>query len=316
MSEYLHGLPAAFSVFGLPEGISVALCVAAGFLAFPLLFVLYMMLDDWRIARSGLDSSADWRDELSHPDGRADAGVILCDYVDEQRLASIARQKGIEPEPNRRERGSTTSRGGEIGAQTKGISGKIKRDRASEEREYFDVEKDPNTALVAVLGYLENEGALSRNVGHVPPFGLDDETLELVRAAQSEVSTDDLRDSVIVMQKLAEWGDLVEGRSDPFVLVESEWSVTEREGTGRRLELLKLRPPYLAYDGEMSANEEGSPVPKGLRLVVDLPVGATVGDRLADAPGTVKAGVLATVAHFDASTGLRLRPIAVFSRHR
>ena len=72
------------------------------------------------------------------------------------------------------------TRGRDIGAGWRGIRARWGRERRDDERQIFDVEKDPNGVLRAVLECLERDGDLDRSIGHAPQLGLDDRTLELV----------------------------------------------------------------------------------------------------------------------------------------
>lgn len=51
---------------------------------------------EWRDTRRMRRAEGEWSNEMGHPDGRPVGGLVLCDYVDEQKLASIAKQKGVE----------------------------------------------------------------------------------------------------------------------------------------------------------------------------------------------------------------------------
>lgn len=304
----------AFSVLGLSEALSVILVYVVGFFTVPAGFMLWEWLDT-RTVRGGPD---DWGDEMTHPDGRAEGGTLLCDYVDENNLASIGKQKGIEPEPTRRERGTSTTRGRDVGGGWPGIRARWGRERREDERQVFDVEKDPNAVLRAVLERLECDGELDRGIGHAPPLGLDDRTLELVRDVQEGLSIGDLRERLIVAEKRRELDGIVERA--PFVLIESEWGVQVTAGAVT-MTLEKLRPGYLAYDRYghgPDADERTKPiaVPDGLRVLASVPsdkLRDPVKTRLVDR-AVVHAGVLATVASYR-DGNLELAPTAVFGRY-
>lgn len=170
-----------FSLFGLSETSSVVAVFVVGVSTVPALFLLWDAIDTRRVMKN-----IDWQDEFVHPDGSLSSGVVLADYVDEQGLVSIAKQKGIEPEPNRRERSSSSTRGGEVGGGAGGLRARFSRRRQQDEREVFDVEKDPNTMLAAVLTRLERDGELDRHIAHVPPLMLDDATLARIRDVASD----------------------------------------------------------------------------------------------------------------------------------
>jgi hypothetical protein len=309
----------AFSIFGLSETLSVILIFAAGLAAAPLLFFAWFFLSEWWTSRT-IRRRSDWRDEMSHPEGLAESGLLLCDYVDERTLASIAKQKGIEPEPNRRERGTATSRGGDIGAGFHGARAGLFRKRDREEREYFDVEKDPNAVLGAVLRRLERDGELDRTVGNTPFLPLDQRTLELVRDAQEgQPVGDDVVARLVRAEKRQEFDGIVE--RSPVALIESEWRV-DVTGAVVSMSLRLLRPGYLAYDRygpgrDAVENTQPTPVPDGLSISASFPTeGLTdpVKTRLTDG-AVVNAGMLATVSAYRGDGRLELAPIAVFGRH-
>ena len=303
-----------FSLFGLSESLSVLAVFVAGLLALPALF----WLAEWRDSRRMRRDEGDWRDEMTHRDGRAVGGLVLCDYVDEQKLASIAKQKGMEPEPSRRERGMSTTRGGDVAASARGLRARIGRERRRDEREWFDVEKDPNDVLRAALERLERDGDVDRSVGHTPRLGLDNRTIERLRESTQDESVDDLRERLIVAEKTRELEGIVE--RSPLVLIESDWRV-EVTGAAVSMGLKTLRPAYLAHDGyghgpDPDVAMTAVPLPPGLSISATFPAdGLTekVTTRLRDG-ATVRAGVLATVGTYRDGR-LDLAPIAVFGRH-
>lgn len=303
-----------FSIFGLSEALSVIFVFLAGLATVPLFF----LVTEWWFQFRHDPSIDEWRDEMTHPDGGAEGGTLLCDYVDENSLASIANQKGIEPEPNRRERGRSTTRAGDLGGGGRSIRARFRRERREDEREVFNVEKDPNAVLRAVLERLERDGDLDRSVGHAPPLGLDDRTLERVREVQEDVSIGDLRERLIVAEKLREFDAIVERA--PFVLIESEWRLRAMD-SGVTMTLAMLRPGYLAYEryGHGPDSDETSKaidVPNGLRVSAGVPSGNlldAVKTRMVDG-AVLHAGVLATVASYR-DGNLELAPIAVFGRY-
>lgn len=302
----------AFSVLGLSEFVTgLLLGVVVGLIIFPALFVL----SDWWSSRR-IESRA-WREEMEYPDESAGSGTLLSDYVDEKTLATIARQKGLEPEPTRRERATSSTRGGDIGGGAHGFRARFRRERRQDEREVFDVEKDPNAVLAALLAHLEREGELDRSVDRAPVLPIDDRTMELVRDIQQGQSLADLRESLIVAEKRRELESIVERA--PFVLIESEWTVSVT-GPAVAMSLRTLRPRPYGYDRyeRGPSDEESQPVvlPEGLSISPVFPTeGLTdpVKSRLREG-AVVIAGVLATV--LSASEGrLELAPIAVFGRY-
>ena len=310
----------AFSVFGLSETLSVIAVFVAGFLLVPVLFMVW----DWRDTRRYRRIDGWGGDEFVHPDGALSSGVVLADYIDQQGLVSIAKQKGIEPEPNRRERSTSTTRGGDVGGGAGGIRARFSRQRRQDEREVFDVEKDPNTMLAAVLDRLERDGELDRHIGHVPPIMLDDATLERIR----DVAADEpeqaalavLRQRLTAAEKRREFETAAERGS--FVLVESDWTVTVDEDEDRRVILMleSFRPPILAYDTQPAdpADVKTLPVPEGVSVGAQMPTGGLTdrGRARLENGARARAGVLATIADYDPRNGeLELSPVAVFGRY-
>src|SRR4051794_38113898 len=115
----------AFTILGLPEWWTG---FVFGVVAVVVIVPTWFVLSEEISARRSREP-ADWRDGLSHPDGQAGAGIVLADYVDEKTLASIAKQKEIEPEPTRRERGWASKRGGNVGGQFRFLQGGLSRER-------------------------------------------------------------------------------------------------------------------------------------------------------------------------------------------
>lgn len=305
-----------FSLLGLSETLSVVAVFSAGLLTVPFLFLVWESIDTRRMRRS-----SNWQEEFVHPDGPLTAGVVLVDFVDEQGLVSIAKQKGIEPEPNRRERTSSTTRGGDVGGGTGGLRARHSRQRQQSESETFDVEKDPNTMLAAVLVRLERDGELDRHLAHVPPLTLDDATLERIRDVASDepeqAALTGLRDRLIAADMRRAFATAAE--SGTFLLAESDWTVT-LNGDRVTLTLDSLRPPFYAYDSRSAdlADVKPVPVPEGVSLVAQVRQSQLTdrGQARLEPGARVRAGVLSTIGDYDHGNGeLELSAIAVFGRY-
>lgn len=303
-----------FSLLGLSETLSVVAIFVAGLLVIPALF----LLSEWRETRRTRRFERDAANEMTYADGRRVGGLVFCDYVHEQKLASIAKQKGMEPEPSRRELGTTTTRGGDLGASARGLLARIRREHRRDQREWFDVEKDPNDVLRAVLERLERDGDVDRTVGHTPSLGLDNRTIERLRESTQDESVDDLRERLIVAEKRRELEGVVE--RSPFVIIESDWRV-DVTGAAVSMALKTLRPAYLAHDGyghgpDPDVATTAVPLPSELSISATFPADGLadkVTTRLTNG-ATVRAGVLATIATYRDGR-LELAPIAVFGRH-
>lgn len=306
--------PLSLSILGLSETLSVVVVLVAGFLLAPACLMAFFAVDEWRSGRRE-HVEPDWRYEHSHPDGPAEAGILISDFVDEATLLTVAKQVGLEPEPVRKERGqaSTASRGGGMRLPS-GLFGQFGKERVRDEREYFDIQRDPNSALVGVLGRLEREGELERHVGHAPVLPLDDDTLELVRG--SEETTSDLRLRLIAAQKIREFRQVA--ARTPFLLLDGRWSVAAADGM-RTLTLVALKKEILAYDhyDDPPPDQPGeTPMPPGLVIQTHLPAGGASGAARLIPGQEVTAGLFATVDGFDDEAGtLTCRAIAVFARH-
>lgn len=302
----------AFSIFGLSEGLSVALVYVAGFLTLPFGLLLSEVWSDWR-SRRRAERTADLDAAVS--DGPVSAGrLVLCDYIDEKKLASIAKQQGIDPEPTRLERGSSTTRAADAGAGGHGARLGMRRERQRDEREWFDIERDPNAVLRAVLGRLEGASQVDRSVGTMPILGLDDDTLGRLRDAKQGESVDDLRERMIVAEKCREFEGILE--RSPFVLIDGNWRVGADAGV-ISMTLGSLQPTYTSH--EYGRGPDGTApiaMPGALSITAAFPENDLIDKAKARLTNgaTVRAGVLATVAIYRDGQ-LKLAAIAVFGSH-
>jgi hypothetical protein len=265
---------------------------------------------------------------------RITRGVLICDWVDGEVLATVAKQKEVEPDPDRLERGDVTTTGGGVAGGHGLFRGRFNRERKRDQRSFYDLTKDPNALLGKVLRRLHDDEAIDDNLDVVWGSSLLGEEMldDVVRVARDKPEVEAARNAVRALQSMAIQGRVAEGwkqRSGHprFVLVESQWKVarvldTTRDAGHREyveLALLKLRQhtdhatPYGGPDYRMQQIE----MPEDLKLVVNLPL-----DRLTD-PGksrvrdgaTIAAGVLGTAASFNPETDeLTVTPIAVFAR--
>jgi hypothetical protein len=255
-------------------------------------------------------------------------GVIICDWVDAGVLASVAKQKGIEPDPDRLERGDATTHSGGVEGGRGIFKGRFNRERKRDERGFYELTKDPNALLVRVFSKVHQDGIDSEIDSLSGAAVLGDEMLnEIVQAARGEPEIEAARDAVRALQaatlrqRVADsWG--AQSTQARFVLIESEWDVKESPaadpaavgGPGYELRLRKLRqlPDY-----ETPRHGGDVDMPEGLGLGLYL-TGEHVTEpgksRLRDGTRLV-AGVFGTTAQFDAESGLlTITPIAVFSR--
>jgi hypothetical protein len=296
----------ALLILGASETLSAFILIALGALVVPFGFSVFMLLEGWR----PLGSSQAY-DEMETE--RMDDALLFCDYVDQPRLASTANQKDVEPVPDKRERGTRTEHGADVGAGAHGLRAKFSRNRERDEREYFDVQKDPNTVLKAVLQRLIDAGDLDRSVGSAPLLPIDNAALEMLREASQDESADQLRQRLVLVAKKSELEGIA--KQSPIVLVDDEWAVT-KAGPVISISLRRLGPvhsPYRTYHDDMP---EPIPMPDGLSISATFPESGVIDPvktRLRDGV-TVHAGVLATVVSYKDGV-LDLDPIAVFGRH-
>src|SRR4051794_16461631 len=82
-------------------------------------------------------------------------GVLICDWVDLTVLTSIAQQRGLDPDPVRRERGEAAQRSRDLEGGSRFLKGRVGRHSKSDQREFYELSEDPNAVLVKVLGELD-----------------------------------------------------------------------------------------------------------------------------------------------------------------
>lgn len=331
----MYARPAAF-LFGLPWWAS-ALIIAA------VLVVLFMLWISWPWAwvmerrHRHLDEEQEY--ELYGGPAPVTRGVLICDWVDTAVLSTVAQQKNVEPQPVRTEHGRTTmgSTSGQIGPRA--LRGKLGRDRQQEQRSYFEFEQDPNALLVEVLRKLKREHALEMDLDVVAsPNPLSEEMLDnMLTIARERPELEAARDALRTFRdnsmREAKVEEFKRAASETkFVLIESEWRVTDENGDREFwLSLTKLRPPAYydgtgspdnamgryEYEGRARSNMEPVPMPDDLNLSVRLPADKFTDQgrgRLTD-KSVVKAGVFGTTAQFTPSySRLFITPIAVFAR--
>jgi hypothetical protein len=258
-------------------------------------------------------------------------GVVICDWVDVEVLASIARQKGLAPEPVRVERGEELSRAHRLQGAFKVLTGGFERGKKQETREFYEPIRDPNELLLRVVGLLDEQRALVDTLDELPTGGGFDPAMidELVQAARSTVEREaaaatisQLQATMIERRKGDHW--LWAAEEPRFVLLESEWWVEwpqtadADEAGWFYLNLSKLREPTLA-PGPSSGNPPESPtlvgMPGDLGLHVRLSTGHLTpqGTARLRAGNTVKAGVFGTTASYE-DGDMWVTPVAVYSR--
>ncbi len=307
----MHG-PLAFTFL---EWVGIVSLVAIGLILIGALGI--SLFDRW-----GMRGLAG--DEYVHPDRAAGDGTLLCDYVDHETLASVARQRGIEMTPSQLEREKTVSRSRRLRFFARGAGADSSRGETATERETYDPRVDPNDLLRQVLAKLETDGHLERGLGYAPMVAMvgDEDRmrryLDVIREEDGADAADQTLARLITMEKREELEAAFARR--PFVLIEGDWLAEPANG-GVSLLLGSLRPPVLAYelnDGYDRGLQRGdpTPMPPGVRIYAHLSTDhiTTSGrERLAE---RVHAGALATIASYDAQTGrMVLSPIAVFARH-
>lgn len=325
----------ALSLFGLPDFWSgVLLTVAALVVLIWLVFSTdFFEHAPWPFFRERYEDF-----EAEHQQRRITGGVLICDWADMQVLATVAKQKQVEPDPDRMERGEANTTGGMVeGGGRRGIlRGKLSRERKRDERAYYELTKDTNALLVRVLRKLLDDHAITTDVDSVwGPNLLGGEMLDdVIHIARDKPQVEAAREAVRALQaaaveqhKAEEWSMLA--AQPRFVLIESEWEVGKvlilAGGDGEpehyELRLRKLRQgvdysmPHEIYDSPSA----GQPIdmPNDLRLVTRLtPEQLTEQgkSRMRD-KGTITAGVFGTTATFERENGtLVVTPIAVFAR--
>lgn len=321
----------AVSILGLGEFWTGVLAPIVVGLAFWLVLASTDYFDHWpwQSMNYDLDDVPD-----SPPVAR---GVLVCDWVDVELLASIARQKKVEPEPVRIEKGEARTHSGGVDAGPKWLRLKRRGGRQSDQRSFYEFANDPNAMLAAVLSALEREGGLYQELD-VQPYAnlLNSDVLNQVLAAahdQPEAQTardaiESIQQDAITLQKRNELQEVVK-HERRFIFVESRWRVTDEgvheAGDEFWLELVTLRPAanaaYYRRDDETAA----IPVPPALSIAVRVSADRltpTGKHRISDGR-VIEAGVLATIEQMARLTlvgshpvtdRLFLTPVAVFAR--
>jgi hypothetical protein len=312
----------AFTLFGLSEFLTGALVAVAIVVGAIFLLIVWDEIS-WPWSRNYET------DYLTHRRTRMTRGVLICDWVDTAVLTSIARQKKIELEPDRLERGEMTTTSGGLEGGSKPARARFGRERKRDERAFYELTKDPNALLAKVLRKLYEDSVIDDDLDQVWGTGLlSGELLDnIIEVARDKPQMEAAREAVMALQasalrqrKVEEWRNRVGPR---FALIESEWSVTRFDGDPGLFEL-RLRKLSQTIDSyPMEAYEVGAaPVeqvdmPDELAVVVQLQVDRLTDQGTARLSGakTLNAGVLGTTARFDESAGvLSITPIAVFAR--
>lgn len=324
-------IPIAWDPIGVGDTLmGVLLAVVAGAALLWLVFTTdFFMKWPWQRDHYDADYKASRQRHITR-------GILICDWVDASVLGSVAKQKHVEPDPDRLERGSrvTTSRGLEGGRR---IRGRLSRERQRDERSYYEMSKDPNALLGRVMENLHGDSAIDDDLDIVWGTVLlgDDQLDDVVRAARDKPEIEAARDAVRALQSAAVRERVAQSwqsRADKprFVLVESEW-IVERVVDLRpaaagdveyyELRLSKLRQRIESYPTEAYDVHEGHfqqlPMPSDLQMTARLPF-----DRLTEQGKgrvrdkvTIVAGIFGTTAGFKPESGtLTLTPIAVFAR--
>jgi hypothetical protein len=274
----------------------------------------------------------------SHDDGEygthrrpVTRGTVLCDWVDLTVLTSIAKQKAVDPEPVRAERGEGTTTSGGVDAKPKGIGARFSRERRNDVKEYYEIPQDPNALLVKVLGKLSEDERLVEDLDEA--WGttiLTGETLdEMIRTAKQTVELEAARNAILTLQGNAAKERVLDGwrhttQEPKFVLVESTWRVHEVDksvGKQTWISLAKLRQAEHSPD-QYYGNRPEVPtlidMPDGIGLVVGFDVSKLTDQgkgRLVSGNHNLRAGVFGMTATFNENLGhLSVTPIAIFTR--
>jgi hypothetical protein len=259
-------------------------------------------------------------------------GTVLCDWVDLTVLTSIAKQKAVDPEPVRTERGEGTTTSGAIDAKPKGIGGRFSRERRQDVKEYYEIPQDPNALLVKVLGKLSEDGRLADDLDEAwGTAALTGDTLdEMIRTAKQTPELEAAREAILTLQGNAAKERVLEGwrhtaQEPKFALVESTWRVHEVDLLGGPpemwLSLNKLRQREYnpdPYHGNRPETPTLIDVPDGMALVVRFDASKLTDQgkgRVVDGSRELRAGVFGITSNFDEEHGnLWMTPIAIFAR--
>lgn len=285
---------------------------------------VYFAIWDWRDTRRSNEEDTTERDYYGN--AAAARGTLLCDWVDDELLRTVARQQGVPLEPTRIERGegSVSSFGGQA-SPPGGFLARFGKERRSDHRAYYDVSQDSNALLRDVLKALIEKGSLTVELDALYaagiPFGFDDRYLdEFIRTAKGAPELDEARNALRALADShareglsARWRSFAEDLR--FTLVDSAWEVS---GTGDALSLRLAKVRRF----DTSATPAGGrydtvETPPGLNMTLALDRSfLTTQGRARLIPGSqVKAAAFATIGAFDeAANELRLSPVAVFAR--
>jgi hypothetical protein len=252
--------------------------------------------------------------------------------VDLTVLTSVAKQKAVDPEPVRAERGEGTTTSGGVDAKPKGIGARFSRERRNDVKEYYEIPQDPNALLVKVLGKLSEDGRLVEDLDEA--WGttiLTGDTLdEMIRTAKQTVELEAARNAILTLQSNAAKERVLDGwrqttQEPKFVLVESIWRVQELalpEGEKATwISLAKLRQAEYTSD-QYYGNRPEVPtlidMPDGIALVVGFDASKRTDQgkgRLVTGNHNLRAGVFGMTATFNEELGhLSVTPIAIFTR--
>jgi hypothetical protein len=223
-------------------------------------------------------------------------GILICDWVDVDVLTSVAKQKKVDPDPDRLERGSQVTTSGHAEAGRGPLRGKLSRERKRDERSYYDQARDPNGLLIRVLASLTDWSSIDGSSIDDDldvvwgPTLLGDEALdEVVRAVRDKEELESARDAVRALQSAAvgqRVGEAWKMRAEKprLVLVESEWTVrrttvpsesAEQRQESYHLQLAHLRQRVDSYPPDAFEYGEGAyqqiAMPADLGMTVRLP---------------------------------------------
>lgn len=311
-------LPLALSIptpnfFGIGEFWSGLII---GLLILPAGFFIWFIWDEWDTHRLLSEDPPD--SEPLTPDRPAGAGVLVCDFADQEMIGTIAQQKGVELSPKESERGREIESEGSGGVTKGPLLARFSRRTNEQERKRYEHREDYNVLLAALLDALERDGELQRNLSRRPDVSLGSDFVmdELAGMAERHSEAQTAREALATVtsrlmgeQKRREFESVAE--SNPFVLVEGKWTVTKVDGH-TVLALAQLTPSAEVYS---QADEDGVEMPDDLSLQVKVPdEGFSDQGRTRFETSARKAAVFGTAANYSNGT-LVVSPIAVFGRY-
>lgn len=298
------------AIFGLSDGLSGAIVGVVVFIvAVAIIIGVFVWIEDHSLSRYPSDGS------YRSPAGE---GILNCLYVDAKFLASIAGQLNIDLGPVKIERAT-----GEKRTTSKGFSRLLFWRRSKEtstgERAYYEITKDPNKLLGAVLEELENRSTLRRCLEYLPSMEIWDEDFldEILATARNPSETDQARHALETLTSRR----LANSKSEQFkhaaevdngyALVESKWKVKEKAG------LLVLHLTALRSEDDVDRFID---IPDEISLCVPLTQGkerlTPQGlDHLTESGKEIRAGVFGNASAFDEqSNSLTFSAVAIFTR--